>query len=47
MGLDPGREQQQHAGRGHGELTPKFQMPDTPIISVIEALENPHDPRIS
>ena len=32
---------------GMVSLTPKFQMPDTPIISVTEALEKPHEPRIS
>jgi hypothetical protein len=32
---------------GMVSLTPKFQMPDTPINSVIEALENSYDPSIS
>jgi hypothetical protein len=29
---------------GMVSLTPKFQMPETPINSVIEGLENPHEP---
>ena len=32
---------------GMVSLTPKFDMPDAPINSVTESLENPHEPSIS